>query len=111
MNTGVIFINKCSYIWAALCENGSLGICGQRRPCSDCAFAQSDKALDCLPIESLGTIECMNGEQRPGLYSAHARNDLNLRMLKGTFLLDVAHMTLYMHFVRFFVYILSIINL
>ena len=42
---------------------------------------------------SLNTIECMNGEQRPG-YFAHAQGDLNLyilRMFKVTFSLDAAH--------------------
>ena len=31
--------------------------------------------------ESLGTVECMNGEQRPGWYCVHVQDDLNLRIL------------------------------
>ena len=38
----------------------------QRRPRSDCASAQSDQGLHCRLTDSLGTIECINGEQRPG---------------------------------------------
>ena len=33
------------------------GICGQRRPRSDCADAQSDLGLLCSLIESLSTVE------------------------------------------------------
>ena len=43
----------------------SSGICGQRRPRSDCASAQSDQGLQCPLKESLDTREWMNGEQRP----------------------------------------------
>ena len=32
-------------------------MCGQRRPRSDCAFAQSDQGLRCLLSESLVTVE------------------------------------------------------
>ena len=52
-------------IWAMPCENVSLGICGQRRPRSACAFAQSDQGLHCPLTESLDSTECTNGEQRP----------------------------------------------
>ena len=48
-------------------------------------------------MESLDTTECMNGEQRPGRYFAHAQGDLNLRILfmyEGTFALGVAHLFL-----------------
>ena len=70
----------------------SSGMCGQRRPRSACASAQSDQGLHCPLTESLDTIECMNGEQKPGWYLAHAQDDLNLRILRmfvGTFSLDV----------------------
>ena len=60
------------YIWADLCENVSSGICGQRRPRSTCASAQSDQSLHCQLTESLDTTECMNGEQSLGSYFAHA---------------------------------------
>ena len=62
-------------------------VCGQRRPRSDCADAQSDLGLQCPLTESLDTTECMNGEHRPGQYFAPAQDDLNLhilRMLEGT---------------------------
>ena len=44
----------------------SRGICGWRRPRSDCASAQSDQDFHCLLTESLDTTECMNEEQSPG---------------------------------------------
>ena len=44
-----------SDIWAVPCENLSSGICGQRRPRSDCAFAQSDQGLNCPLEESFAT--------------------------------------------------------
>ena len=50
-------------------ENMSSGICGQQRPGSDCAFAQSDPGLYCPQTESLDTTECMNEEQMPGQYN------------------------------------------
>ena len=48
------------YLGAAPCENMSSGICGQRRPGSDCADAQSDQGFRCLETESLDTVECFN---------------------------------------------------
>ena len=50
--------------------------------------------LHCPHTESLDTTECMNGEQRPGWYFAHAQDNLNLRMLRmfeGIFSLDADH--------------------
>ena len=44
--------------------------------------------------ESLDTIECTKGEQRPGWYFAHAQNDLNvdiLHKIEGTYSLDMVH--------------------
>ena len=39
--------------------------------------------------QSLGTTECMNGRQRPGLYFARAQDDLRmLRLFEGTFRLS-----------------------
>ena len=38
----------------------------------------SDQGLHCPIPWSLGTTECINGEQRPGWYFAHAQDDLNL---------------------------------
>ena len=54
----------------APCENVISGACGQRvRPRSS---TQSDQDLHCPITESLDTIECMNGEQRPGTFSLDA---------------------------------------
>ena len=47
-------------------KNVFSGICGQRRPRSACASAQSDQGHRCPQTESLDTIECINGEQMPG---------------------------------------------
>ena len=39
----------------------------------------------------LDSTKCMNGEQRLGLYFAHAQDDLNMRiLLEGTFSQDEA---------------------
>ena len=46
-------LHSCFFKWAAPCEYVSLGICGQRRPRSACASAQSDHGLHCLLIKSL----------------------------------------------------------
>ena len=48
-------------------------MCGQRRPRSDCANAQTDHGLRCPLTEVADTIECINGEQMPGHDFAHAR--------------------------------------
>ena len=58
-------------------QKRSLGICGQRKPRSACASAQSDQGLHCPLTESLDTTECMNGEQGTGWYFAHAQDDLS----------------------------------
>ena len=41
----------------------SLGICGQQRPRSACASAQSDQGLCCPLTESFDTIKCIRGER------------------------------------------------
>ena len=49
---------------------------------------ESDQGLHCPLIESLDTIECINGEQQPGWDFAHARTKSDLcvsRMLKDFF--------------------------
>ena len=46
----------CRIIFAAPCEQVSLHLCGQRRPWSDCASAQSDQGLYCPLEESLETV-------------------------------------------------------
>ena len=68
-------------MWAAPSENESAGNCGQRRPRSACATAQSDLDLHCPLTELLDTRECMNGEQRPGKYFVHGQDKLNLPTL------------------------------
>ena len=60
----------------------SSGICGQRRPRSACASAQSDQGLRCPQTESLNTIECFNGEQMPGRDFAHVKDIVNLHILR-----------------------------
>ena len=74
-------------------QKSVLGICGQQMPWSACAFVQSDQDLYCMLSKSVDTTECMNREQMPAWYLAHAQGDLNLRILRvleGTFLLDAA---------------------
>ena len=44
----------------------SLDKCGQQRPRSACASAQSDQGLHCLLTESLDTTEGMDVGQRAG---------------------------------------------
>ena len=76
----------------------SLGTCGHRRPRSACASMHPDQGLHCLLTESLDTIECMNGEQRPKWYFVHIHGDLNLhtmQMFKDTFSLVTTHIYLY----------------
>ena len=84
-----------SWIWASPCENVSLDICGQRRPWSDCASAQSNQGLHCPLIELLDTTEFKNGEQRSERYFAHMQDDVIpyiLRMLRVAFSLGAVHM-------------------
>ena len=71
------YFGKYCYIWAAPCENGSSGICGQRRPRSACASAQSDQGIRCPQTEVLDTKECFNGEQVPWWDLAHAQDAVN----------------------------------
>ena len=52
------------------CENGSSGTCGQRRPWSDCADAQSDQGHLCPLTQSLArdtteSMKCLNGTETP----------------------------------------------
>ena len=48
-------------------RNASSGICGLRRPRSDCASAQSDQGLRCpLTESSLDTRDCVNRQQMHG---------------------------------------------
>ena len=46
---------------AVPCKKVSFEICGQQRPRSACAFAQSDQAFPCPLTASLDTTECMSG--------------------------------------------------
>ena len=66
-------------------------MCGQRRPRSDCAHAQSDQGLSCPQTESLDIVECFNGKEMSGWGFAHVRNDVTTHiflMFEGIFLLD-----------------------
>ena len=79
-------------IWAAPCENVTLGKCGQRRPRSACASAQSDQGLHCPLTESWDTIKCFNGDQMSGWDFAYMytymQDDVNphiMRMFHGIF--------------------------
>ena len=87
-----------SYVGPCHAKNVSSGKCGQQRPRSDCASAQSDLGLRCPLTEPLDTTECMNGEKRPGWYFAHAQYELNLRILRmfeNTFSLDATKFIAY----------------
>ena len=76
-----MYIESTKHIWAEPSENGSSGICGQRRPRSDCADAQSDQGLCCPLTESLDTVECISGEQMPGWDFVHVQDDVNLDII------------------------------
>ena len=67
-------------MWATPCEFMSSEMCRQRRPRSDCAFAQSDQCLRCPLTESLGNTECISGKQRPVWYFVHTEDDPKLRI-------------------------------
>ena len=67
------FLKLCKGVYAAQCERVSSDICRPRRPRSACASAQSVQGIHCKLKESLNTIDCMNGEQRPGWYFTNAR--------------------------------------
>ena len=74
----------------------SSGKCGQRRPRSACASAQADQGLRCPEIDSVDTIECVNGEQIRCNF-AHAQDNVNphiLHTLDGAFSIDAAHLIL-----------------
>ena len=46
-------------------KNVSSSICGQRKPRSACAFAQSDQVFRCPQTDFLDTIECYNESKCP----------------------------------------------
>ena len=86
-----------SSIWETQCQNVPSGRCGQQRPRSACASAQSDQGLQFPLTESLDTTECMNEFIGSRSYVAHAEDDLNLRILlvfEGTISLGAAHISL-----------------
>ena len=66
-------------MWDEPCDFISPCICGQRRPRSACASAQSDLGLRSPLTESIDTVR---GEQRSGWDTEHAHDDLNLRILR-----------------------------
>ena len=62
-----LYVSKYSVIgWVRPCKKLSLVLCGQQRPRSACASAQSDQGLHCPLTESLDATECINGAQMPG---------------------------------------------
>ena len=63
-------------------RNSVSGICRQRRSGSASASAQLDQGLFCPLTESFYTIECRNGEKRPGSDLAHAQDDVNPHILR-----------------------------
>ena len=71
-DTSVITHIIVKIILAAPYKIVSLGICGQRRPRSACASAQSDQGLHCPLAGSLGTIKCLNGVYMPERNFAHS---------------------------------------
>ena len=85
----MIHISDYERIYAAPCENVSSDICGQRRSRSACASAQSDQSLTCPLTESLDATEYFNGEQTTECYFARTQDDLNLRILRRPFSLDM----------------------
>ena len=68
----VLLEHKNVHFCNTTCKNMSFGICGQQRPRSACASAQSDQDLRCPLAESLDAIELINGERMPGWDFAHA---------------------------------------
>ena len=73
----------CAFNLAAPCETVPLGICGQRRPRSACASTQSDQGLRCPQTEWLDTIDCFNGEQKPGWHFAHVQDGMNMYIFRA----------------------------
>ena len=58
------------------------------------AYASSEGRDHPALTQSLGTTECMNGRQRPGLCFARAEDDLRiLRLFEDTFSLVVAQLS------------------
>ena len=79
--------------WTAPSENGPMGHARTAKA--------SDRAVWSGPSLSanriIDTMECINGEQRPGWDLAHAQDDMNLhilRMLKGSFSLGEAQLAI-----------------
>ena len=62
-------------IWTVPCENGSLGICGQRKPRPACTSTQSDQGVHSPLTESLDTIECINAEHMLLRDFTHAQDE------------------------------------
>ena len=63
MNYNDIIID---YYMGHTMQKGSSDICRQQRPRPAYTSMQSDQGLHCSLTESLDTIDCMNGKQRPG---------------------------------------------
>ena len=90
--------------WTAPYENMFSGICGQRRPRSACASAQSDQDFHPPFTEALDVMyeRMYEWGTKVRWYNAHAQDDLNLcvmRMFKGTFSLDVAQIVVLLRYI------------
>ena len=77
-------------------EDGYLGICGQRRPRSDCASAQSDQSLHCPLTSTLISAFYTAQKRRPGRDCAYAltkqyRRRRCSQLPVRTFSRDLAH--------------------
>ena len=82
-------------IWGGPCENASSDICGQRRPRSACASAQSDQGLHYPLIETLDTTESMM-ESEGSDDTSRMQDVVNpyiLRMLEGPFSLGTTQVS------------------
>ena len=73
-----MFVNGVDkvFIWAAPCKNVPSEDAWTVRPRSACESMQFDQGLHCPLPESLDTIKCISGEQRPGRDFEHAHDDL-----------------------------------
>ena len=69
-----------------------------------CADSEDpDQGLRCSLPESLDTIECINGEQRPGWDLAHAQENVSAHFAHARkhFLFDAAYMYMYWPLISF----------
>ena len=65
-------------IWCTTHEKGPYVICGQRRPRSACAYAQTDLGLHCLLTEGMDTVVYVDEQRmsRSDCSGAHSHLDI-----------------------------------